>query len=85
MTVCERIFRDLKFELPSTEVKRFVINRELVDNPPRAMDSILAEHRNEEHKVLRRLVHEFSERFREAHSLTLRFTDEAAERLVAER
>lgn len=84
MTVCERIFRDLKFELPSTEVKRFVINRELVDNPPRALESILAEYRNEEHKVLRRLVHEFADRFREAHSLTLRFTDEAAERLVAE-
>jgi ATP-dependent Clp protease ATP-binding subunit ClpX len=26
MTVCERAFRDLKFELPSTQVKRFVVD-----------------------------------------------------------
>ena len=33
MTVCERVFRDIKFELPSTKVKRFVVTRELVDDP----------------------------------------------------
>jgi len=35
MTVCERIFRDIKFELPSTTVKRFVVSRELVDDQRR--------------------------------------------------
>ena len=25
MTVCERVFREFKFELPSTHVKRFVV------------------------------------------------------------
>src|SRR6266481_6178046 len=34
MTVCERVFRELKFELPSTPVKRFVVTKELVDDPP---------------------------------------------------
>ena len=33
MTVCERVFRDIKFELPSTKVRRFVVTRELVDDP----------------------------------------------------
>ena len=33
MTICERVFRDTKFELPSTTVKRFVVTRELVDDP----------------------------------------------------
>ena len=33
MTVCERAFRDLKFELPSTQVKRFVVDARLVDQP----------------------------------------------------
>src|SRR3954469_6219488 len=32
MTICERVFRDLKFELPSSNVKRFVVTRELVDD-----------------------------------------------------
>src|SRR5207237_6798597 len=30
-TAGERIFREIKFELPSTKVKRFVVTRELVD------------------------------------------------------
>lgn len=33
MTVCERVFRDLKFKLPSSGVKRFRVNAKLVDDP----------------------------------------------------
>src|SRR5229473_3934226 len=62
MTVCERVFRDLKFELPSTQVKRFVVTRELVDNPPCELKKLLAEHEKEERNVMRQLVHEFEAR-----------------------
>src|SRR5437763_4794000 len=31
MTVCECVFREIKFELPSTTVKRFVVTSKLVD------------------------------------------------------
>jgi endopeptidase Clp ATP-binding regulatory subunit ClpX len=65
MTVCERIFRDIKFELPSTQVKRFIVTRELVDNPPQELKKLLAEHVNEERLVARQLVHEFASRFEE--------------------
>lgn len=33
MTVCERVFRDLKFRLPSTAVKRFEVTAALVADP----------------------------------------------------
>ncbi len=33
MTVCERVFRDLKFRLPTSRVKSFAVTRSLVDNP----------------------------------------------------
>lgn len=33
MTVCERVFRDLKFRLPSSRVKRVVVTKEVVDDP----------------------------------------------------
>lgn len=82
MTVCERVFRDLKFELPSTHVKRFVVTRELVDDPRAELVNLLAESAKEEHVVMRQLAHEFAARFREAHGLTIRFTDDAAEYLV---
>src|SRR5213078_600272 len=41
MTVCERIFRDIKFELPSTNVKRFVVTRDLVDAPLTELQKIM--------------------------------------------
>jgi ATP-dependent Clp protease ATP-binding subunit ClpX len=82
MTVCERVFRDFKFELPSTKVKRFVVTRELVDAPATALKTLFAEHEAEERIVARQLVHEFAERFREIHQLNIRFTDEAADLLV---
>ena len=82
MTVAERVFRDLKFELPSTEVKRFVVNRGLVDDPKAALDRLLEEHLKHERGVMRQLVHEFGRRFQESHNLKLTFTEEAADMLV---
>lgn len=82
MTVCEAVFRDLKFELPSTHVKRFVVNRELVEQPKVALQQLLAEHEKQERTVSAQLVHEFAQRFREAHGLKISFTESAAERLV---
>src|SRR5256884_2906809 len=83
MTVCERVFRNLKFELPSTAVKRFVVTRELVDDPPAELSKLLAEHEKEERVVMRQLVHEFAQRFQESHGLKIIFTDAAADALVS--
>ncbi len=83
MTVCERVFRELKFELPSTAVKRFVVTSELVDDPPAELEKLLAEHEKEERVVMRQLVHEFAQRFCESHGLKILFTDAAADRLVS--
>jgi len=83
MTVCERIFRDLKFELPSTAVKRFIVTRELVDHPIVELQKLLAAHEKEERVVMRQLVHEFAQRFQETHGLKITFTEAAADRLVS--
>ena len=83
MTICERIFRDFKFELPSTHVRRFVVTEELVDRPGPELQKLLAEHEKEEQAVARQLVHDFAARFAENHKLAIRFTDAAADRLVA--
>jgi ATP-dependent Clp protease ATP-binding subunit ClpX len=82
MTVCERIFREFKFELPSTLVRRFVVTKELVDNPAAELQKLLAEHQKEEQVVARQLVHDFAARFGESYKLTIKFTDAAADRLV---
>ena len=84
MTVCERVFRDIKFELPSTQVKRFVVTRELVDNPAAELQKILANPNQEERTVARQLVHEFARRFQENHGMQIKFTEAAADALVNE-
>jgi hypothetical protein len=83
MTVCERIFRDFKFELPSTPVKRFVVTREMVDQPAGALRQLIADHEKEERVVMRQIVHEFTDRFEKEHRLIIRFTDAAADALIA--
>jgi endopeptidase Clp ATP-binding regulatory subunit ClpX len=82
MTVCERVFRDFKFELPSTRVRRFVVSRDVVDDPAAALRRILAESAVEERAVIRQLVHEFAERFSHEHGLAIRFSEAAADRVV---
>jgi ATP-dependent Clp protease ATP-binding subunit ClpX len=82
MTVCERVFRDFKFELPSTVVKQIVVSRELVDAPASALKTLLAEQAKQEREVMKHVVHEFAQRFKDSHGLALTFTDDAAERLV---
>src|SRR5712672_1348918 len=84
MTVCEQVFREIKFELPSTNVKRFVVTAELVDDPPADLRKILADPNREERIVARQLVEEFARRFQENHGMKIGFTAAAAEMLVNE-
>jgi ATP-dependent Clp protease ATP-binding subunit ClpX len=83
MTVCERVFRDFKFELPSTVVKQIVVTREMVDDSPAALKALLAEQAKQEQEVMRQVVHEFAQRFSESFGMSLRFQDDAADHLVA--
>ncbi|MBI5386583.1 MAG: AAA family ATPase [Verrucomicrobia bacterium] len=83
MTVSERVLRPLKFELPSTAVRRFVVTRELVESPEKELKKLIAEHKTDETSVARRLVDDFARRFEQEHGFTLRFSEEAAALLVA--
>jgi endopeptidase Clp ATP-binding regulatory subunit ClpX len=82
MTVCERVFRDVKYELPSTAVRRFVVTKELVLNSREEIQKILNDPQTEEKIVARELVHEFARRFEETHGMKLKFTDAAVDLLV---
>jgi endopeptidase Clp ATP-binding regulatory subunit ClpX len=42
MTVCERVFRDFKFKLPSSRVKRFSVTAGMVEDPARELKRLLA-------------------------------------------
>jgi ATP-dependent Clp protease ATP-binding subunit ClpX len=82
MTVCERVFREFKFQLPSTKVKRFVVTQDVVDHAAAELPKIIADHEREERAVVRQLVHEFAQRFQETYGLKIKFTEAAADLLV---
>ncbi|MFT4689812.1 MAG: AAA family ATPase [Verrucomicrobiia bacterium] len=84
MTVCERTFRDFKFELPSTVVKQFVVDDTLVADPKTVLTQLLKEHEKEERVVLRHCVHDYAARFRDSHAIDVSFTEEAVDELIAE-
>jgi ATP-dependent Clp protease ATP-binding subunit ClpX len=41
MTICERVFREFKFRLPSTKIRRLVVTPELVERPKAALARLL--------------------------------------------
>jgi endopeptidase Clp ATP-binding regulatory subunit ClpX len=82
MTVCERIFRNFKYELPSTSLKRFLVTHELVEKPGEELNRLLASHRAEEKNLGSQRAHEFAAQFSQTHGILVRFTEEAAQFLA---
>ena len=82
MTVCERVFRQYKFELPSTDLKRFVVTRDIVLHPEEQLQLLLKEGERERFKISSAVVHEFAERFTKSYGIPIRFTDTAAVRIA---
>ena len=76
-TVCERIMRDFKFELPGTSVTDLVIDAELIDEP----EQVLARYRELGRAVNVEKVAEevdcFTRKFRSQHGVDLKFSEEA--------
>lgn len=83
MTICERVFREFKFELPSTAVRRFEVGHATVEQPAKALASLLQEHALASQRIGRQLVTEFEERFAKAFEIEIHFTPAATERLLA--
>ncbi len=83
VTVCERLLRDFKFELPGTSVSELVIDAALVQNPAKALEHLLAECQSEFHRQAAAEVDLFCRDFQEKHGLTIVFEDDAVDALAA--
>ncbi len=82
MTVCERVLRDFKFHLPSSNIHSFVVTAELVNNPAQELEKLLADPDYEPRVVTRLLADQWAERFGRKHDLKIRFEPDAAEAVV---
>jgi ATP-dependent Clp protease ATP-binding subunit ClpX len=83
LTICERVLREFKYELPSSTVRQFIVTRELVENAEAELRRILHEPGYEQHELLRQFIHDFERRFEQRHKLRLKIAEDAAEEIAA--
>ncbi len=82
MTVLERVFRDFKFELPSTGVKAFKIDPDTIANPGDAVKALLRQNAERQKSILRAEVTAFADRFQAEHGFELVFDETAVTALI---
>ena len=82
LTVCERILRHFKYELPGSGVTRFTIDLKLIERPELALRTLLERGQEERTQALAAIAREFAQRFSEKQNVQLSFSDEAIERLT---
>ena len=81
MTVLERLFREFKYELPSMGVTELYVDESFVHDPQAALEKLIKDSRHLALKQHLTEVDEFAERFGRMYGMTVRFTDEARERI----
>ena len=83
LTVLERVFRDIKFHLPSTGVTAFEVTDDTIRDPGSALQKLLADHSHLQHGALMADLDRFAEEFAREHGIKLVFDDGAREVLAA--
>ncbi len=84
MTVCEKVLRNYKFELPSTGVSEFVITAEVVDDPDTELKRIVEDADYNRNTVMHEQIRRYEAQFYAEHQLQIRFDAEATA-LIRER
>ncbi len=82
MTVCERVFRNFKYELPSSEVKRFEVTEAVVDAPSDELAKLLAVQSERAREMGLAILREVTTRFTDSHGIELVLEPEACDHLI---
>ncbi|MFO8027088.1 MAG: AAA family ATPase [Opitutales bacterium] len=84
LTVLERIFRDFKFELPSTAIKHFEVTPAMIDDPAACLRQLKEKNAHLQHDVFVDDIKQFAAAFEKAYGFTLEFKPLAIDALVRE-
>ena len=82
VTVLERTFRDFKFELPSTSIKSFEVDEQMVKNPEASIKELIEQNRDHVDDSMLEDVDRFIEEFKRNHGFELRIRKPAKVALV---
>ena len=82
LTVFEKLFRDYKYHLAGSGLTQLRVTVDLVREPQRVLERLMAEGHRQEAKALESGVRAFADRFEREHGIRLAFDQSAVERLV---
>ena len=84
IAVCERVFREYKYQLPDHEVKEFIVGREMVLNPDKKLQELLDNPTLYHSKVLEFQLGNVEQEIGGKYGIDIKFTPEAAQ-LITEK
>lgn len=84
MTVLERLFRDYKFQLPSSGITAFEVTTETIANPKKQLEELLLKYQHLKEPALQADIKRFVTEFKNEHEFNLDFDKEARSLLVQE-
>jgi ATP-dependent Clp protease ATP-binding subunit ClpX len=82
LTVWEKLFRDYKYYLAGSGLSQLRVTEELVREPARVLERLMAEGQQNEKEALRHEAVMFADRFSGEHGVELQFDSSALQRLV---
>ena len=82
LTVLEKLFRDFKYHLAGSGLSQLRVSTELVREPQRVLDRLMAEGHKQEEAALVQSARDFAEQFKREHGFEINFDDSALQRLV---
>jgi endopeptidase Clp ATP-binding regulatory subunit ClpX len=82
LTVFEKLFRDYKYYLAGSGLRQLRVSEELVREPQRVLERLMAEGQLHERETMRQEAEMFADRFSREHGIELRFADAALDRLL---
>jgi len=82
LTVWEKLFRDYKYYLAGSGLSQLRVSEELVREPKRVLERLMAEGHKEEEAALERNARAFADQFGREHGFEIAFDDAARARLI---
>jgi ATP-dependent Clp protease ATP-binding subunit ClpX len=82
LTVWEKLFRDYKYYLAGSGLSQLRVTAELVREPKRVLDRLMAEGHKHEGETLKANALQFADKFKRQHGLEIVFDESALQRLT---
>jgi endopeptidase Clp ATP-binding regulatory subunit ClpX len=82
MTVCERLLREFKYNLPGTPVRTLEVTPAVLEDSAGAIERLLQAGEEEARQAQRLVIEQFAERFGEQHGLRFVFPPESVEAIL---